>query len=267
MWFRATDNILNDDLYVRNVGYFCSKCGIIVFSVVLHIPFCAEANQKGGAQSGAVGGAVSGCTGLLWQMAEGRWAVPARGHSRCDIIAFSSLRCRSFLESFQTHVLTSSPLCPSPPHCETPPASAARAGLVLMMISCHAAGAVRSRAVPWRGPRAVAIGEGRCPAPPSPCLCLVLLSSCTYQSLCGPGGEPCPPCSVQGCAVSWGSAARARQSSDGGWQGGSPPVHAHHWFLITAFSPERLPVPRHPLLLLLFPLLLLPAPSFPPLRV
>lgn len=32
MWFRATDNILNDDLYVRNVGYFCSKCGIIVFS-------------------------------------------------------------------------------------------------------------------------------------------------------------------------------------------------------------------------------------------
>lgn len=73
MWFRATDNILNDDLYVRNVGYFCSKCGIIVFSGQWELCYTShfEANQKGGAQSGAVRGAVSGCTGLLWQRQRG----------------------------------------------------------------------------------------------------------------------------------------------------------------------------------------------------
>lgn len=112
-------------------------------------------------------------------------------------------------------------------------------------------------------PCAVAIGQGKVPCPTCPVCVLRAAKNTAFtghsiacQAVQREGMEPM--CSERR------SAAKPRPRADGGWQGGSPPARAHHWFLITAFSPERLPVPRHPLLLLLFPLLLLPAPSLHP---
>lgn len=99
------------------------------------------------------------------------------GDSGCDIIAFSLQMCSSFLESVQTHVLTSFPLCPSSLDLETPPEGAALAMIVLEYLissstSCAETGygfpGSPSRALlltgcasQQPGPSPVAIGEGR----------------------------------------------------------------------------------------------------------
>lgn len=45
MWFRATHNILNFELYVRNVEYLSAQLEMGV--VLLHVPFSEEADDKG----------------------------------------------------------------------------------------------------------------------------------------------------------------------------------------------------------------------------